>query len=169
MLSAMIKALSQIAGSEFRHVVIKTLTLSFILSSLLMVLAWYILYQTASFGVSWLQYIVDTAAWLPAMAIAGIMFPSVTLFIITLFLEDIVSSVEKKYYSGLPAPRKQTFTEVAIIGIKFSLITLTLNIIVFPLYLILIFIPPINFFVFLLLNGYLLGREYFELVNVHGI
>jgi CysZ protein len=35
-----------------------------------------------------------------------------------------------------------------------------LNILALPLY----FVPIINVFVFYLLNGYLLGREYFELV-----
>ena len=31
---------------------------------------------------------------------------------------------------------------------------------------ILLFIPPLNFVLFYLLNGYLLGREYFEMVAV---
>ena len=35
-----------------------------------------------------------------------------------------------------------------------------------PLYLLLLFLPPFNLFVFYLLNGYLLGREYFEIVAV---
>ena len=42
--------------------------------------------------------------------------------------------------------------------------TLGLNLLALPLYLLLLFVPPFNLFVFYLLNGYLLGREYFELV-----
>src|SRR3546814_14930871 len=43
---------------------------------------------------------------------------------------------------------------------------LILNLLVLPLYLVLIWIPPLNLLLFYLLNGYLLGREYFEMVEV---
>src|SRR3546814_14901069 len=43
---------------------------------------------------------------------------------------------------------------------------LILNLLVLPLYLVLIWIPPLNLLLFYLLNGYLLGREYFEMVAV---
>ena len=48
----------------------------------------------------------------------------------------------------------------------FILVTLLLNLLVLPLYLVLIWIPPLNLLLFYLLNGYLLGREYFEMVAV---
>jgi uncharacterized protein involved in cysteine biosynthesis len=40
------------------------------------------------------------------------------------------------------------------------LVAIGLNILALPIY----FIPILNFFVFYILNGYLLGREYFEAV-----
>jgi uncharacterized protein involved in cysteine biosynthesis len=40
-------------------------------------------------------------------------------------------------------------------------LTILLNLLVLPVYL---FVPGLNFFVFLGLNGYLFGREYFEVV-----
>src|SRR3546814_19147975 len=43
---------------------------------------------------------------------------------------------------------------------------LILNLLVLPLYLVLIWIPPLNLLLLYLLNGYLLGREYFEIVAV---
>jgi uncharacterized protein involved in cysteine biosynthesis len=39
-----------------------------------------------------------------------------------------------------------------------------INLAALPIILIFLFLPPINIFVFTALNGYLLGREYFELV-----
>ena len=50
--------------------------------------------------------------------------------------------------------------------LAFIAISLALNILALPLYLLLLFLPPFNLFVFYLLNGYLLGREYFEIVAV---
>ena len=46
-----------------------------------------------------------------------------------------------------------------MIAARFTTITVLLNLIALPLY----FIPVLNVFVFGALNGYLLGREYFEL------
>ena len=50
--------------------------------------------------------------------------------------------------------------EAIRVGVSFVVVSLFLNLLALPLYL----IPGVNAFVFYLLNGYLLGREYFELV-----
>ena len=47
-----------------------------------------------------------------------------------------------------------------MIAVKFGLIAAALNILILPLYL----IPVVNVLAYYGLNGYLLGREYFELV-----
>jgi len=46
------------------------------------------------------------------------------------------------------------------VGLKFAAIAVLLNLLVLPLY----FVPALNVLVFMVLNGYLLGREYFELI-----
>ena len=45
-----------------------------------------------------------------------------------------------------------------------ALAVVGLNLLCLPLYLILMFVPPFNLVLYYLLNGYLYGREYFELV-----
>jgi CysZ protein len=45
--------------------------------------------------------------------------------------------------------------------LRLTVLTLLLNLLALPVYLLL---PGINLFLFLALNGYLLGREYFEVV-----
>jgi uncharacterized protein involved in cysteine biosynthesis len=49
---------------------------------------------------------------------------------------------------------------------RFIGITIMLNVLALPLYLIALLFPPLFAFVFYGLNGYLLGREYFELVSL---
>ena len=49
-------------------------------------------------------------------------------------------------------------------ALRFLVLSLTLNLLAMPLYLAGLFLPPLNLFVFYALNGYLLGREYFDLV-----
>ena len=50
------------------------------------------------------------------------------------------------------------------ITIKFALIVVAVNILALPLYAILFFLPPLNILAFYLINGSLVGREYYELV-----
>src|SRR3546814_18297369 len=56
--------------------------------------------------------------------------------------------------------------EAGIGNVIIVLIKLILNLLVLPLYLVLIWIPPLNLLLFYLLNGYLLGRQHFEMVAV---
>jgi uncharacterized protein involved in cysteine biosynthesis len=60
----------------------------------------------------------------------------------------------------LEQPRHQPFLEALINGLKFSLTALFLNILILPL----LITGPIYVIAFYAMNGYLLSREYFELV-----
>src|SRR5260370_16389920 len=58
-------------------------------------------------------------------------------------------------------PRRQPVGETVKAMLRLTTLTLVLNLVALPIYLL---IPGINLFLFLALNGYLLGREYFEVV-----
>ena len=47
---------------------------------------------------------------------------------------------------------------------RFALVVVVINLVALPVYLVLLLFPPFNLFVFYAVNGYLLSREYFELV-----
>ncbi len=94
----------------------------------------------------------------------GLVFPSLLMVIIGFFLEDIAQIVEDRHYPALGLGRDQTVTEVLRITAKFAALSIVLNLLALPVFLLLIFLPPFNLFVFYALNGYLLGREYYELV-----
>jgi CysZ protein len=84
--------------------------------------------------------------------------------IMAMLLDDIAAAVERRYYPELPPGREQPLVEAILGNLIFIAVTLILNLLVLPLYFVLIFIPPLNLLLFYLLNGYLLGREYFEMV-----
>ena len=133
----------------------------------------------AWFGLSWASEVfgplVEDGFWsdlLEWATLAGILiasfllFPAVVGLVLGVFLEEVAGAVERRHYPGLPAPRPQPV--VAAIGgaAGFAATAILLNLLALPLYLVLLFIPPFNLFVFYGLNGYLFGREYFELVAV---
>jgi uncharacterized protein involved in cysteine biosynthesis len=72
----------------------------------------------------------------------------------------VARAVEAKHFPDLDPPRHQPVSEALSIALRFAAITVFLNVLLLPVY----FIPVLNVLVFGALNGYLLGREYFELI-----
>jgi uncharacterized protein involved in cysteine biosynthesis len=81
-------------------------------------------------------------------------------------LDPIAEAVERRHYPGLPPARHQPNGEAIRGALVFTAVTLVINLLALPFYLALLFLPPMNLVLFYLINGYLLGREYFELVAV---
>ncbi|MGH6947397.1 MAG: EI24 domain-containing protein [Kiloniellales bacterium] len=114
---------------------------------------------------------IDPITWLvgagglAAVLIASFfLFPAVMVGALSLLLEQAAEAVERRHYPDLRPARPQPVLEALWLAVSFGLLTLFLNLLALPLYLLLLFVPPLNVFVFYGLNGYLLGREYFELV-----
>ena len=179
MLAALTRTIAQIGDPAFRGVLLRALGVSLAVFVLLWLGAW--------FGLGWLSGMLhawvagqevggfwrDLLTWLfDAAAIAGIIlvsflfFPAVVAIAISLFLDEIADAVEQRHYPNLPAPRSQPWSEIAVDILVFALVTIGVNLLALPLYLLLLFVPPLNLFVYYGLNGYLLGREYFEMVAV---
>ena len=90
-----------------------------------------------------------------------LLFPAVVTLVMGFYLPRIAAEVEALDYPQSPAPRSMPAMESLAITLRLMILTIVLNVLALPLY---VLVPGINFFVFLGLNGYLLGREYFEVV-----
>src|SRR5262249_16966496 len=71
--------------------------------------------------------------------------------------------VEQRRYPWLPPPRRQGWGEMVRAALRVAVLGVAINLLALPLYL---FLPGLNLVVFYGLNGWLLGREYFELVGL---
>jgi len=106
----------------------------------------------------WLGLLFGIAASIGlALGLAFLLSP-VTALIAGLFLDDVAEVVEKRDYPAEPAGRAMALGPAIIGSIKFLGIVIVGN--MFALFL--LFIPGINLLAFFLVNGYLLGREFFE-------
>jgi len=76
------------------------------------------------------------------------------------FVEELANRVELKFYGGTGKLREPGIGEMIFVMARFFLSVILLNLLFLPFY----FIPGINFAVFFVLNGILVGREYFEMV-----
>ena len=159
MITALTRALGQLSDPAFRHVIFKTFLWSLAMSIALILAAAWGVTQIQATGIGWLDGTIEFLGGGAAFIIAIILFPGFALIVVGLFLEDIARAVEARHYPDLPEPRHQPLREAIWLAVKLAFIAMILNLLVLPIYL----IPVLNIFVFYGLNGYLLGREYFEL------
>jgi len=93
-----------------------------------------------------------------ATLIAWILFPGIMPVIVNFFDDRIARLIERHDYPTV-IQRIPSFWPEFLHDMRFSAMAIGLNILVLPLYL----LPVINLFLFYVLNGYLLGREFFSM------
>jgi CysZ protein len=159
MLSAAIQAFRQLFTPPFRAVLLKCVGFTIGLLVILIIL----IEGLFSHFVDWPSWIETTVEWLGGLAlVVGSIFliPPVTSLMAGLYLDDMASEVERIYYPSDP-PGKELPTLAAVgVGLKFFFVVLAVNLIA----LFLLLVPGLNLIAFYVGNGYLLGREYFEMV-----
>ena len=157
---SLLLAVRQAFDPTFRAVVLKTAAISAALYVLLIAALGWALDTLILFDIAWLDWTIKAVAGAGAIVVGIMLFPLVATIVVGLFLEEIADAVDTRHYPDKPEAPGQSIASSVISAAKLVLVALILNILVLPLYL----IPGINVFVFYGLNGYLLGREYFELV-----
>ncbi len=152
---------------------------------------WVALWTTAAFGavgsVLWLaiasididmalafipfEWLRDVLAWLAGLVVVVVgwfvffvlfwmLFVVIVHLVSGLYIERVIAAVEARHYPDLPAARPLKMVATMDVAMRFLGALLIVNLLVLPIYL----IPVVGVVAFYLVNGYLLGREYFELV-----
>ncbi|MBW0156695.1 EI24 domain-containing protein [Sedimentimonas flavescens] len=156
----------------FRPGSMKVLLKGIGLALALLVTLWLVLVQLIGFFVPdtitlpWIGEIgwVDSAlsfASIGLMLVLSVflMVPVASIFT-GFFLEDVAEIVEDAHYSNLPAVRKLTLAETFGDTLRFFGVIVAANLVALMIY---PFVIPLAPFLFFGLNGYLLGREYFQM------
>ncbi len=104
----------------------------------------------------WLKAVLSGAAGILTGVGGWFMLPALTVLISGFFQEHVIRRVERVYYPETE-PEGLPFWPELWHDVTFTLWALCLNILVLPLY-----VVGIGFLVSILLNSYLLGREFFE-------
>lgn len=109
----------------------------------------------------WSGWFDATAAILSAVGIAaGLAFliAPVSAIIAGLFLDDAAEKVEKASYPGEAPGQALPLGQSILSSLRFFLVVIAANLVA----LVFLLVPGVNIVIFFLVNGYLLGREYFE-------
>jgi CysZ protein len=159
MIEAAVLALRQAFSPPFRGVLLKTIGLAILLlvvlgAALQAGLARLVMLDNAA--MDWAAAIASALGILVALFFA---MPAVISLIAGFFLDEIAGEVERTYYPADVPGREQPLGRSLLMAVKFSALVLMVNLGA----LLLALIPGVNLMVWWLANGYLLGREYFEL------
>lgn len=109
----------------------------------------------------WANWLVDTFTGVVIFFVVLLMFPAILLIVTSMFLTYVVKAIEKQHYPHLPPPRDVPIMEDVVYMLKFTALIIAVNLAVLPLYLLL---PGINFVISWTINGYITGREYYDIV-----
>lgn len=114
-------------------------------------------------------FVDDLAFW---AALGGVLVLSVFLMVpvaaavVGFFLEGIAEAVEERHYPGLPPARKLGLAAQVGDALRFFVLVVAVNLVALAIYLA---VAPLAPFVFWIVNGFLLGREYFQLVALRRV
>ena len=167
-LSDFLKSVAQFDDPKFRRVLWRGmgLTIALLIAACLLV----------NFGINqllssaWAANLIGDQSWLGALInIGGALFTialsiwlmvPVTSAIIALFLDEVAQAVEARHYPHLPKQTATKLQDQILVGIRFLGILLLANVGALILSMIVPLLAP---FVFWATNGYLMGREYFQM------
>ncbi len=119
-----------------------------------------LLTSTSFFPIGWLEWAVDLLGGLATGVMTWFLFPGVITAVICLFFDDIAAAVEARHYPELPPAEGLSMSVALLMTFRYLGVMIVLNLVL----LVFLFFPPLFPFVFYAVNGYLLSREYFELV-----
>ena len=169
------RAVSDIASPAFRSALFKTLGLTL----LFLVATWFALLQAAEHflgGVfsDWLVYLPDWTnpeTWSSGAGLVGLIvlgfalafvfalaIAPVSALVAGLFLDDAAEAIERRDYPAHEPGKALAIPTALWLAARFFVVTIVANLIA----LLLVLLPGINLLAFLLVNGYLLGREFFD-------
>ncbi|MEO3432419.1 EI24 domain-containing protein [Inquilinus sp. CAU 1745] len=161
MIAAFFRALGQLTDPPVRRVLWRSIALSLLLIILLVTGLYALLAAVQVTGLVWLDTTIDVLGGLGALVGAYFLFPAVVGMVAGFFLDAVADAVEARHYPGLPPARSLGMGETVLAALRFFAILAIANLAALAL---VYLIPVLNLIVFYVLNGYLLGREYFELV-----
>ena len=167
-LSDFLKSVTQFDDPKFRRVLWRGLGLTIVLLIAACLLVNFGINQLLSSA--WAANMIGDQSWLGALInIGGVLFTialsiwlmvPVTSAIIALFLDEVAQAVEARHYPHLPKQTATKLQDQILVGIRFLGILLLANIGALILSMIVPLLAP---FVFWATNGYLMGREYFQM------
>jgi uncharacterized protein involved in cysteine biosynthesis len=110
--------------------------------------------------VTWVNDLLSGASILMMLVLSVFLMVPVASAFTSLFLDDVADAVDRRHHPHLPPGRRVGFREGLRDSVAFMAILIGANLLALVVYAFTNIAAPL---IFIALNGYLLGREYFQL------
>lgn len=163
MFQSIARTLGQLGDPRLRGVLVVAILATLVLIVALAVAAGAGIDALQATGIDWLDGSLGVAGAIFTVILALLFFPGMVQVISGLFADRVAEAVEACHYPALGPARHQTIGEILTDALQFAALSIGLNLLALPFYLLL---PGLNLAIFYGLNGYLLGREYAGMVAI---
>ncbi len=116
--------------------------------------------------VTWVDDLLSVTSILLMLLLSVFLMVPVASAFTSLFLEDVAAAVESRYYPHLPPVSRIPWGEALRDSVNFFGVLVAVNALALILY---FFVGPFAPIMFWVVNGFLLGREYFQLVAMRRV
>lgn len=161
MLTALFRAFAALGRPEVVRIVVRAVGIAVLCFVALFLGVAALLSSTALTGVGIVDTLLDVLGGIATLVVSWLLFPIVVSAVLGFFLERLAGVVEAEDHPGLPAPRPGGVAAGIVASLRFVTVALVLNVLLLAL---LVVAAPLYPFVYTLANGYLIGREFCELV-----
>ncbi|OIP83977.1 MAG: hypothetical protein AUK37_06450 [Rhodobacterales bacterium CG2_30_65_12] len=168
MLGDFSKALGQLTDPRFRRVLLMGLGLTIaLLAGATIVFGWVVglfvpdAVSLPFFGeVTWLDSVASWATVLLMLVLSVVLMVPVAAAFTGIFLDDVAEAVEDRHYPGREPVGHIPLTDTLRDSVSLIAVTVGVNLVALVLF---FFVGPLAPVLFWVVNGYLLGREFFQM------
>ena len=173
-LTAFSRALAQSGDPRFRKVLFLGIGLTFLLLAAIYAIVFFVVGWLVGDSVTlpligtvtWVDSLLGWGSLVLMMGLSVFLMIPVAAAISSMFLDQVAEAVEEVHYPALPHVEPVPLIDGFIDGLGMLGVLIAANVLALVLYFIFAPLAPLIFY---LMNGYLLGREYFTLVAMRRI
>lgn len=160
--TSVVRALGQLGDPVVLAVLGGCVALAAMLFGVMMWLVPYVLVKLQLLQNAWLDGAIALLGGMATLLVTWFLFPPIAVALVGLFLEPIAAAVERRHYPELgPAPGIPVMTSMRR-SVRLLLMLVAAN----ALMLVLLVVPPVYLVAYYIVNGFLLGQEYAEIVGL---
>ncbi len=151
------KTFSSLTKAKLSGIIILCALLSVVVVGAIVIAVTSLSVYFTNFDSAWLSKLVNLGAGIISVVAGWFMLPAFMVLFAGLFQEQTINRVEKAFYPESLRAESPGFWPDMMHDIRFTAKALILNILIIPLY-----FMGVGFIISIILNSYLLGREFFE-------
>jgi CysZ protein len=163
MIRALVLAFGQLGDRRIQRAILWTLVLALAVAAVLIAAASGVFALLEVTGITFIDWALAIFGGLAAAFVAWLLFPVLAAEFLYMFVDGVADAVEARHYPNLPPGRPASWWQYTKAGIRLALVMAFFNLLILPLS----FVPVAQVFYpffYFIINGVLLGREFFEIV-----